>query len=159
MDERVVEPGHSGQNFIDIRFAEILLNYAEAALELNIDKPAALDAINLIRGRAGISLLPLSELTLSKVRHERKVELAFEGKRFWDIRRWRIGTDLFRGTYMHGLWPYLKYENGTYKYLYKEVSGYPIDVGFPRVFTQRDYYSDLSSYIASNPNIVNNPGW
>lgn len=159
MDERVVEPGYSDQNFIDIRFAEILLNYAEAALELHTDESGALDAINQIRERAGISVLTPSELTLSKVRHERKVELAFEGKRFWDIRRWRIGTDLFRGTYMHGLWPYLKYENGTYKYIYEEVSGYPIDVGFPRVFSQRDYYSTLSSYISSNPNIVNNPGW
>ena len=159
MGERVVEPGYSDQNFIDIRYAEILLNYAEAALELNEQKAAALQAINEIRARAGIKTLDASALTLEKVRHERKVELAFEGKRFWDIRRWRIGTDLFRGSYMHGLWPYLTYKNGTYTYTYEKQQGYPIDVGLPRTFSQRDYYSTLADYIASNPNIVNNPGW
>ncbi|HEX5552735.1 MAG TPA: RagB/SusD family nutrient uptake outer membrane protein [Chitinophagaceae bacterium] len=159
MANRVVEPGYSDQNYIDIRYAEILLNYAEAAFELGKDKPQALDAINQIRGRAGIKLLTAPELTLDKIRHERKVELAFEDKRFWDIRRWRIGTDLFRNTYVHGLWPYLKYANGKYTYTYKVVSGYPIDDGFPRIFEERDYYSDLSTYVNSDPNIVNNPGW
>lgn len=159
MDERVVEQGHSGQNFIDIRYAEILLNYAEAAVELSMNKTEALSAINQIRARAGISLLALGKLSIAKVRHERRVELAFEGKRFWDIRRWRIGTEIFRTKYIRGLWPFLKYNNGTYTYIYEEKTGHPVDGGLPRVFTQRDYYSTLSSYIASNPNIINNPGW
>lgn len=159
MANRVVEPGYSDQNYIDIRYAEVLLNFAEAALELGTDQTQALDAINQIRGRAGIKLLSASELTLDKVRHERKIELAFEGKRFWDIRRWRIGTDLFRNTYVHGLWPYLKYANGKYTYTYQVVQGYPIDEGFPRIFEQKDYYSNLAAYVNSNPNIVNNPGW
>jgi hypothetical protein len=156
---RVVEPNYSDQNYIDIRYAEILLNYAEAALELGTNQSQALDAINQIRARAGIKLLTAPQLTIDKVRHERKVELAFEDKRFWDIRRWRIGTDLFRNTYVHGLWPYLKYANGKYTYTYQVVSGYPIDDGFPRIFEQRDYYSNLAAYVNSDPNIVNNPGW
>ncbi|GAA4301572.1 RagB/SusD family nutrient uptake outer membrane protein [Compostibacter hankyongensis] len=156
---RVVEPGYSDQNYIDIRYAEILLNAAEAAVELGRDKTGALDAINQIRGRAGIKLLTAGELTLDKIRHERKIELAFEDKRFWDIRRWRLGTNLFRNTYVHGLWPYLNYENGKYTYTYKVVNGYPIDDGYPRIFEQRDYYSNLSAYVNSNPKIVNNPGW
>lgn len=149
----------SDQNYIDFRYAEILLNYAEAAFEADIDKAKALDAINQIRKRAGIKLLGLSELTIAKIRNERKVELAFEDKRFWDIRRWRIGTSLFRNTAIHGLWPYLKYNNGVYKYIFKAVSGSPIDQGRLRIFAERDYYSNLAGYISSNKNIVNNPGW
>jgi starch-binding outer membrane protein, SusD/RagB family len=154
----VVEPGFSDQNYIEIRYAEVLLNYAEAAFELG-DVPAALLAVNQIRSRAGIKPLEPAELTVSRLRNERKVELAFEDKRLWDIRRWRIGTDLFRNTYLHGLWPYLKYENGQYKYVFTAVSGYPIDDGLPRIFNERDYYSNLAGYINTNEQITNNPGW
>lgn len=155
----VVEPNFSDQAYIDFRYAEILLNYAEAAYELD-EEAKALGPINQIRKRAGIKLLNEGELTLERLRNERKVELAFEDKRFWDIRRWRIGTELFRNTNVHGLWPYLSYKNGEYKYIFKPVSGYPIDyTGLPRIFNERDYYSNLSGYISSNPNIVNNLGW
>jgi len=154
----VVEPGFSDQNYIDFRYAEILLNYAEAAIELG-DPSRALTAINQVRDRAGIIKLNNGQVTLERLRNERKVELAFEDKRFWDIRRWRIGTDLFRSFYAGGLWPYLKYQEGQYTYLFKRVSGYPIDGGLPRVFEQKDYYSNLSGYISTNSNIINNPGW
>ena len=156
---RVVEPGFSDQNYIEFRYAEILLNHAEAAFELG-QPEEALSAINKIRNRAGISLLDLSELTMDKIRHERKVELAFEDKRFWDIKRWRIATEIFQNTYMGGLWPYRVHQgNGEYDFIYERISGHPIDAGLPRIFVQRDYYSDLSHYIATNENIINNPGW
>lgn len=154
----VVEPGFSSQNYIDFRYAEILLNHGEAAFELG-EIEEALTVINQVRARAGIRSLALPELSLERLRNERKVELAFEDKRFWDIRRWRIGTDLFRSTFAGGLWPYLKFENGNYKYIFRRLSGYPIDGGMPRIFNQRDYYSNLSGYISTNSNIVNNPGW
>jgi len=154
----VVERNFSSQNYIDFRYGEILLNYAEAAFELG-DPAKALPAINQVRDRAGIIQLSNDQLTLERLRNERKVELAFEDKRFWDIRRWRIGTVLFRSLYVGGLWPYLKYENGHYTYLFKRVTGYPIDGGLPRVFEQKDYYSNLSGYIFTNTNIINNPGW
>jgi hypothetical protein len=156
----IVAENTSDQNYVDLRFAEILLNYAEAAFESNSDLPGSLGAINKIRDRAGISLLSANDLTLDKIRHERKIELAFEDKRFWDIRRWRIGTDLFRSTYVHGLWPYMKYYGGgIYKWIYKNVSGAPLDNGLARVWEEKDYYSNLSGYISSNKNIINNPGW
>lgn len=154
----VVEPGFSSQNYIDFRYAEILLNHGEATFELG-EIEEALTVINQVRARAGIRSLALPELSLERLRNERKVELAFEDKRFWDIRRWRIGTDLFRSTFAGGLWPYLKFENGNYKYIFRRLSGYPIDGGMPRIFNQRDYYSNLSGYISTNSNIVNNPGW
>lgn len=149
----------SDQNYIDIRYAEILLNFTEAAIESGTNLSEALDAINLVRNRAGIKLLASDELTIDRLRNERKVELAFEDKRFWDIRRWRIGTSLFRNTYMGGLYPYLKYNGSSYKYIFTKVSGFPIDRGLSRVFSERDYYSNLSSYVSASKVIVNNPGW
>lgn len=158
-DRAVVEPNYSDQNYIDIRYAEILLNFSEAALETGTNLSEALDAVNQIRARAGIRQLSSDELTIERLRNERKVELAFEDKRFWDIRRWRIGTSLFQNTYMHGLYPYLKYTGSGYKYIFKKISGYPLDGGLSRVWEERDYYSNLSGYISTNKNIINNPGW
>jgi hypothetical protein len=84
------------------RYAEVLLNYAEAANEKYGPDAApagqtltALAAINLIRDRVGVKM-PLYAAGISKVdfremiRKERRVELAFEGHRFWDVRRWLI---------------------------------------------------------------------
>ena len=155
----VVEPNFSDQNYIDIRYAEVLLNYAEAALESGTDLPGALAAVNDIRRRAGIAELDAAGLTIDRLRNERRVELAFEDKRFWDMRRWRIGTELFKNTYMAGLYPYLKYDGTSYKYIFKKITGYPLDGGLSRIFNQRDYYSNLAPYISTNNNIVNNPQW
>lgn len=156
----VTTAGYSDQNYIDFRYAEILLNYAEAAFETGTDLPQALDAINQIRSRAGINLLNSAELTIARIRNERKVELAFEDKRFWDMRRWRIGTEIFSNKSLHGLWPYLKYKSpGVYTYIFTAVSGFPIDQGIVRIFNERDYYSNLANYISTNPNIINNPGY
>ena len=155
----IVPDGKSDQNYLDFRYAEILLNAAEAAFEGNIDKNASLTAINEIRSRAGITALTAAQLNIDKIRNERKVELAFEDKRFWDIRRWRIGTTLFRNTQMHGLWPYLSFDGSVYKYTFKSHGSAPIDNGLTRTFQERDYYSNLAGYIASNMKIRNNPGW
>ncbi len=157
--QAVVEPNFSDQNYIDIRYVEILLNYTEAALEMGTNLTEALDAINQVRNRAGIKLLDAAELTIDRLRNERKVELAFEDKRFWDIRRWRIGTELFKNTYMQGLYPYLKYDGTSYKWVFEKISGYPLDGGLSRIFNQRDYYSNLAPYISTNKNIINNPQW
>lgn len=132
---------------------------AEAAFEGNLDQPAGLDALNMIRERSGMPGLNAAEFTRNRIRNERKVELAYDDKRFWDIRRWRIGTALFQNTNVRGLWPYLKYTGWGYKWIYVTKSGAPIDNGQYRVFLERDYYSNLSGYIATNPKIENNPGW
>lgn len=156
----IVPENTSDQNYIECRYAEILLNYAEAAVESGTNLPDALTSINLVRNRAGIRPLIASELTIDRIRNERKVELAFEDKRFWDIRRWRIGPDLFKNTYIHGLWPYLKYYGADkYTWTFVSHSGAPLDAGLSRVWVERDNYSNLSGYISSNKNIVNNPGW
>jgi len=154
----ITEANYSDENYIIFRYAEILLNYAEAALESGTNLTEALNAINQVRSRAGIKLLNPDELTIDRLRNERKVEFAFEDQRFWDIRRWRIGTNLFRSTNLHGLYPYLKYTGSGYKYIFKKIIG-DIDGGISRVWQEKDNYSNLSSYISTNNKIVNNPGW
>ncbi len=155
----VTPENQSWQNYIDFRLAEIYLTLAEAAFEGNLDQTAGLNALNEVRKRAGMPLLTATDFTRDRIRNERKVELAFEDKRFWDMKRWRIATDLFQNTNMHGLWPYLKYTGSGYKWIFVKKSGAPIDNGQSRVFLERDYYSNLSGYINTNPKIENNPGW
>jgi hypothetical protein len=85
-----------------LRYAEILLNYAEAANEYAGPSQAIYDALILIRTRAGIlpggdNLYGLKanmtkEEMREAIRNERRIELAFEGFRFFDVRRWKIAS-------------------------------------------------------------------
>jgi hypothetical protein len=73
-----------------LRYTEILLSYAEACNELGEDGEA-LSVINQIRKRAGLPEISGTGNDLrEKIRHERRVELMFEGQRYFDIRRWMI---------------------------------------------------------------------
>jgi len=81
----------SGKNYILIRYAEVLLNYAEARNEASGPDISVYNAINSIRTRAGMPNLPLglSKAAMhDRIRHERRVELCLEGQRFFDIKRW-----------------------------------------------------------------------
>jgi hypothetical protein len=90
--------------FRHIRYAEVLLNYAEACIEENTgsDLADARTSINMIRTRAGQPDIAagLSQAALrAAVRHERRIELAFENHRFFDVRRWVIGADAYKPTH------------------------------------------------------------
>jgi hypothetical protein len=77
-----------------IRYAEVLLNYAEACNELGEDAEAQ-KYINIIRKRAGLpAVLATGQALRESIRHERKVELMFEDHRFFDIRRWMIAPQV-----------------------------------------------------------------
>jgi len=81
------------QNWIYFRYGEILLNYAEAQNEAVGPDGSVYEAINQIRERAGMPALPagLSQSEMrERIRHERRIELAFEEHRFYDVRRWMI---------------------------------------------------------------------
>lgn len=79
-----------------IRYAEVLLNYAEACIELGEDAEAQI-YINKIRKRAGMPNVTESGTALKeRYRNERRVELAFEDHRFFDVRRWTIGPDAYK---------------------------------------------------------------
>lgn len=82
-------------NTMVIRLAEVYLIFAECALQTGTDKDKALQYINLIRERAGMPAA--AALTEQLVRYERRVELAFEGLRYFDIKRWDLGKTLLSG--------------------------------------------------------------
>ena len=87
-------------NWILLRYAETLLNYAEAQNEAVGPDASVYDAVNQIRARAKQPNLPTG-LTQSqmrdRIRNERRIELAFEEHRFWDIRRWKIAEKVLNG--------------------------------------------------------------
>ena len=98
-DENVVPNWFNGTQrcYPMIRFAELLLNYAEALNEFSGPNSDVYAAVELIRKRAGLVPFNLpSGLTTEEMRsviqHERQVELAFEEHRFWDVRRWKIAA-------------------------------------------------------------------
>ena len=86
-------------NWILFRYAEVLLNYAEAMIHVNGNcdykdatyTMSAREALNAVRKRAGIPEVAAcsQDEFLTRVKHERRVEMAFEGQRFWDLRRWK----------------------------------------------------------------------
>jgi hypothetical protein len=87
--------------FKHLRYAEVILNYAEACIELGQDAEAR-SYINMIRKRAGqpdISPSLTGGTLRQAYRHERQIELAFEDQRFWDIRRWMIGPEAYQQTH------------------------------------------------------------
>jgi len=78
------------------RYAEILLNYAEACIALG-EEAEARNAINQVRARAGLPPTEASGETLLQLyRNERRIELAFEEHRFFDVRRWMIGPEAYK---------------------------------------------------------------
>ena len=94
--------------WIYFRYAEILLNYAEALNEaLSAPNSEVYRAINEIRERPGVNMprIPaeLSKAQMRKrIRNERRIELAFEGQRYFDLKRWRIGAQVVPNAYgMH----------------------------------------------------------
>ncbi|MCM4157279.1 RagB/SusD family nutrient uptake outer membrane protein [Gramella sp. AN32] len=99
-EDLVIYSQSSDQDWIFMRYAEVLLNYAEAQNEATGPDGTVYDAINSIRSRAGMPDLPqglTKDSMREEIRNERRIELAFEEHRFFDIRRWRIAEDLLNG--------------------------------------------------------------
>ncbi|MET7000444.1 RagB/SusD family nutrient uptake outer membrane protein [Chitinophaga defluvii] len=97
--------GTSYRRYAIFRLGELYLNYAEALNEVSGHSNEVYDMLNMIRDRAGMPPLPagLSQGQLrERIRHERKIELAFESHRFWDVRRWKIAEQVDKGP-VHGI--------------------------------------------------------
>jgi hypothetical protein len=94
---------NTGVNIIVIRYAEVLLTYAEAQIESGVMDNSVYQALDDIRTRAG---MPAVDRTVynniaslrTLIRRERRVELALEGLRWYDIQRWQIGPTVRTGT-------------------------------------------------------------
>jgi hypothetical protein len=131
-------------NPIVIRYAEMLLTYAEAKNEAVGPVQSVYDAVNKIRRRPSVEMPELqSGLTQDemrqRIRHERRIELALEGKYYQDIRRWGIAEEVMDGP----------------------VYDWQGDVYTNRSFDpDRDYlWAIPSDEIDQNPNLEQNPGW
>ena len=103
--------------WIMLRYAEVLLNMAEAAYRLG-DESVANDCVRQIRERVGLSYSTLSGDALwSAIRKERKLELAFEGQYFWDLRRWRVLVEEQNGITIHGFRITKEGDDTRYEYI------------------------------------------
>jgi starch-binding outer membrane protein, SusD/RagB family len=145
-----------------IRYAEILLNYAEAMNEAygpEIDPKGygmtAKQAVEMIRERAGLIPFRITN-GLSKnemrdvIRHERRIELAFEEHRSFDVRRWKIAEQTLGGT-IYGL-KIIKENDGSYTYSKVKVED--------RVFSSKMYLYPIPQYELNwNAALVQNSGW
>lgn len=151
--DRAQASTRSTQRWMVFRYGEILLNYAEAAVELNKIPDAKL-AVNLIRDRAGIKLLDDPEVTLERVRHERLVEFAIENHRWWDYRRWQISDKVLNNTMFTALKPYYDLQAKAYRFE-KGNAG-----RWTKTFDVKVYNERIDPLeIAKNHSLIQNPGY
>lgn len=147
-------------NWILFRYGEILLNYAEAMVNA-FDSPdytdaefpmSALDAVNALRARSDVNMPPYpSDISkddfIERLKNERRVELAFEGHRFWDVRRWK---DLDETTKIYRV--EVSRQQNTFFY---EKSLYET-----RSVNDCMYFYPISNTeIYKNGNLIQNPNW
>lgn len=147
--------GTSGQNYYYFRYAEVLLNYAEAQNEAVGPDATVYSAINMVRERAKLPDLPqgLSQDAMrTDIRRERRVELAFEGKRYWDLIRWgTAGTNL--NQQLHGI--SIKGSNGVLNYTPVTIPG-----GNRKFDASKNYVFPIpQSAMDQNKNLTQNPGY
>lgn len=143
------------QAWIFFRLGEMYLNYAEALNEVEPGHADIAKYVNLVRERAGLPALPdgLSQVQMrERIRHERRVELAFEGHRLFDTRRWKIAEQTDGGP-MYGM-------NVSAGNSFTDASFYKRSVFENRVFNKKHYLWPIpQSEIDRNKQMVQNPGW
>lgn len=164
-------------NFILMRYAEVLLTYAEAKIEKNDIDQSVVDAMNKVRARAyGVDFTQTQsypEITLAgqeemrrALRNERKVELANEGFRLYDIRRWKIADTVMDGPLVGR--PLREYQGIPEAPVIDEETGHPIYSEhlslyrqvIQRTFRTRDWlYPIPQSEINVNQSIEQNSGY
>jgi hypothetical protein len=160
MDELIPYSGGGNTNrcLPVLRYAEILLNLAEAANETN-NTELAVDQLIAIRQRAGIEPgddnrygIPanVDQAQLRKlIQNERFVELAFEGKRFFDLRRSKLFPEI-DGTYSHGM----QITKAGNKFTYEKIELQKLN------FKDNLYLFPLpQGEVGLNPEMLQNPGW
>lgn len=149
----------TNHNWVLFRYAEVLLNYAEAMANAHDDinytdadcAMSALDAINMVRGRTGINMKALSTMSatdfLKRVKNERRVELAFEGHRFWDLRRWKE-LDESKNIYAVKI-----NRSGT------QVTYTKTPLATRTIEDKLYFYPIANTELFKNTNLKQNPGW
>ncbi|MBK1440541.1 RagB/SusD family nutrient uptake outer membrane protein [Parapedobacter sp. ISTM3] len=171
----------SSTDWIELRYAEVLLNFAESAVETGrLDE--AYDVLKQIRHRAGIA--PGSEQLyglkagmgkaelIAAIMLERKLEFAFEGKRYWDLRRRKLFEQELNGKRRKGLLPKLKVSNAEFErvkdqvdlntqyHLYFEDEIINVDRVFDINFRDNYYFYALPNrHLETNANLEQTIGW
>lgn len=147
-------------NWVIMRYAEILMNYAEAAAHAYGPDVvpegytlSARDAVNKVRARKGVSMPPYpqgmtTEAFLARLENERRVEFAFEDQRFWDLRRWKQ-LDEMRQVYKVSI---QKQEDGSYQYTKGLLDTYDIS-------DKMYFYPFSNAELFKNRSLVQNDGW
>ena len=145
-----------------IRYAEVVMIACEASYELG-QTGIALGYINQVRERAGIP--DLTTITFNDIVRENQVEFAFEGHRWWDLKRWRIAHEVLNGRPLDPTaqqWALMPYHvvdatspmNG--KWVFEKISA--PNSPYPRNFQMRNYYNFIDQdWINHNPKLVKNP--
>jgi starch-binding outer membrane protein, SusD/RagB family len=150
-DPIVPQWNQSTTDWLEFRYAEILLNYAESVVESGLgDATQAAGALNAVRRRAGHTVdIPL---TSENVMRERDVELAFENKRLWDLIRRREFHIQFNNFTKHALLPVLDLRETPAKYIFIRtiVPNY-----VSQTFQPKDYYRPIQG-IGGN-GLIQNP--
>ncbi len=146
-----------------IRLAELYLLYSEALNEVNGPGGETYQWIDMVRNRAGLNGVVQSWAGFSKtpgkpttkeglrdiIQREQMIELVFEGKRYWDILRWKK-ADLYLNMPIKG-WD-IEQKNAENYYRVKQI--------FTPLFTTKNYLWPLAEKsITVNPRLVQNPGW
>ena len=149
-----------------LRHTETLLNYAEACIALGEDQKAK-DQLNLLRFRAGMpALTETGSSLLERYKNERRLELSFEGHRYYDVRRWGTGPKLtmtgtkITGTLKAGVEAfdfYTGYDESKYDYSYET---FDIDYYQSIVFPEKYYFRPIETTILQkHQGLIQNPGY
>ena len=161
LDDYLIQ--ENDQDAVVIRYGEVILNLAEAAVELstygvNDYLAVAQVAFDLLRSIHGG--LPAKTMDLEVVRHERRIDLMYEGFRYWDLKRWRIGEEKMHNKTLKALYPILHIDETTSPasvyYTLEKVEA-PDLATRVKWFEERDYYCPLP--LSKSPGIVQNDGW
>ncbi|WP_423129869.1 RagB/SusD family nutrient uptake outer membrane protein [Gaoshiqia sp. Z1-71] len=156
-------------DIILMRYAELKLIYAEAKIEANDIDDSVYEALDAVRARVGMPAVPRNSTQTylrSVVRRERKVELAMEGRRLFDIRRWRIAEQVMHGPrYGNSKTALLVSPPSLDQNTSPDYSNIP-NKGIMRVVEtmvfnpNRDYLWPIHPVeLQTNPKLVQNPGW
>jgi hypothetical protein len=159
---KLMDPATAGQYFrgthtwVEFRYAEILMNYAEACIELGgADLQKGIDAMNMVRNRAGLPDRVTSDQATAReyVRHERNIEFFAEGHRFYDIRRWMIANEVIEDVFGMRI---EHYDDGSHMWKYNKA-----DKADARTFKDNKFYWVPLSRDEMNkaPQLQQNPGY
>ncbi|WP_083714554.1 RagB/SusD family nutrient uptake outer membrane protein [Bacteroides bouchesdurhonensis] len=156
--------------WIDYRLAEIYLNYVEALNELTGshtigEKTVSRDPseikkyFNMIRYRAGLPGITLSDADNAEkvrqlIRKECQIELAWEGHRYFDVRRWKIAIEEENDN-VTGMAVNKKEDDGFYRVVQVKEVAY----AYKRFSSRKNFWPIPQTEITKNTNIVQNPGW